>query len=87
IEGTITAVLKKVLSLADSIMTLVYRGIQGAGDLMKWWDRLDDTTKGLIKVLGGLLVAWRVLNSAFIKSPIGMITALIAALVLLYDDY
>lgn len=87
IEGTITAVLKKVLSLADSIMTLVYRGVQGAGDLMRWWDRLDDTTKGLIKVLGGLLLAWRMLNSAFITSPIGMVTALIAALVALYDDY
>ncbi|EMB6251748.1 TPA: lytic transglycosylase [Serratia marcescens] len=87
IEGTITAVLKKVLSLADSIMTLVYRGVQGAGDLMRWWDRLDDTTKGLIKVLGGLLLAWRMLNSVFITSPIGMVTALIAALVALYDDY
>ncbi len=87
IEGTITAVLKKVLSLADSIMTLVYRGVQGAGDLMRWWDRLDDTTKGLIKVLGGLLLAWRVMNSAFLTSPIGMVTALIAALVALYDDY
>lgn len=87
IEGTITAVLKKVLSLADSIMTLVYRGAQGAGDLMRWWDRLDDTTKGLIKVLGGLLLAWRMLNSAFLTSPIGMVTALIAALVALYDDY
>lgn len=87
IEGTITAVLKKVLSLADSIMTLVYRGVQGAGDLMRWWDRLDDTTKGLIKVLGGLLLAWRMLNSALLTSPIGMVTALIAALVALYDDY
>lgn len=87
IEGTITAVLKKVLSLADSIMTLVYRGVQGAGELMRWWDRLDDTTKGLIKVLGGLLLAWRLLNSAFLTSPIGMVTALIAALVALYDDY
>ncbi|HEJ7839677.1 TPA: lytic transglycosylase [Serratia marcescens] len=87
IEGTITAVLKKVLSLADSIMTLVYRGVQGVGDLMRWWDRLDDTTKGLIKVLGGLLLAWRMLNSAFLTSPIGMVTVLIAALVALYDDY
>ncbi len=87
IEGTITAVLKKVLSLADSIMTLVYRGVQGAGDLMRWWDRLDDKTKGLIKVLGGLLAAWSVLNSAFVNSPIGIITALAATLIALYDDY
>lgn len=87
IEGVITAVLKKVLSLADSIMTLVYRGIQGFGSLMKWWDGLDDKTKLLIKSFGGLLVAWRILNSAFIKSPIGMLTALVVALLLLYDDY
>ncbi|UAN57991.1 lytic transglycosylase [Serratia sp. JSRIV004] len=87
IEGAITAVLKKVLSLADSIMTFVYRGVQGFGSLMKWWDRLDGKTKGLIKIFGGLLVAWRLLNNAFIRSPIGMVTALIAALVLLYDDY
>lgn len=87
IEGTITAVLKKVLSLADSIMTLVYRGVQGAGDLIKWWDKLDSGTQHLIQVLGGLLVAWRVLNSAFLTSPIGIISALAASLVLLYDDY
>ncbi|MFV9038960.1 lytic transglycosylase [Serratia fonticola] len=87
IEGMITAVLKKVLSLADSIMTFVYRGVQGFGSLMKWWDQLDDKTKGLIKIFGGLLVAWRILNSAFITSPIGIVTALIASLVLLYDDY
>ncbi|MBI6182677.1 lytic transglycosylase domain-containing protein [Serratia proteamaculans] len=87
IEGTITAVLKKVLSLADSIMRLVYRGIQGVGDLMKWWGKLDDSTKNLIKLFGGLLVAWRILNSAFVKSPIGMISALVATLILLYDDY
>ncbi|CAI0818517.1 lytic transglycosylase [Serratia proteamaculans] len=87
IEGTITAVLKKVLSLADSIMTLVYRGVQGVGDLIKWWDKLDSGTQRLIQVLGGLLVAWRVLNSAFLTSPIGIISALAASLVLLYDDY
>lgn len=87
IEGTITAVLKKVLSLADSIMTLVCRGVQGVGDLIKWWDKLDSGTQHLIQVLGGLLVAWRVLNSAFLTSPIGIISALAASLVLLYDDY
>ncbi|HEJ7993751.1 TPA: lytic transglycosylase [Serratia liquefaciens] len=87
IEGTITAVLKKVLSLADSIMTLVYRGVQGVGDLIKWWDKLDSGTQHLIQVLSGLLVAWRVLNSAFLTSPIGIISALAASLVLLYDDF
>ncbi|CAI1594028.1 lytic transglycosylase [Serratia fonticola] len=87
IEGAITAVLKKVLSLADSIMTFVYRGVQGFGSLMKWWDQLDDKTKGLIKILGGVLVAWRLLNTAFVTSPIGIVSALAISLIGLYDDY
>lgn len=87
IEGMITAVLKKVLSLADSIMTFVYRGVQGFGSLMKWWDQLDDKTKGLIKILGGVLVVWRLLNNAFLRSPIGIVWAMAIALIGLYDDY
>ncbi|MBJ9021179.1 lytic transglycosylase, partial [Citrobacter farmeri] len=34
-----------------------------------------------------LLVAWRLLNSAFLASPIGIVMMLAGALVLLYDDY
>ncbi|WP_262365170.1 lytic transglycosylase domain-containing protein, partial [Enterobacter hormaechei] len=52
-----------------------------------WWKRLDDGSKNLLKIFGALLVAWRLLNSAFLKSPIGIITTLILAIGLLYDDY
>lgn len=37
--------------------------------------------------IGAILIAWRLLNAAFLKSPIGLITTLILAIGLLYDDY
>ncbi len=66
---------------------MAWRLIQGAGSIIDWWKRLDDGSKNLLKIFGALLVAWRLLNSAFLKSPIGIITTLILAIGLLYDDY
>ncbi|WP_176692779.1 hypothetical protein [Photorhabdus luminescens] len=87
IEKVITRVLNVVLDLADGITLLVTRAGEAISDLIGWWDRLDDSTKTVIKALGGLLFAWKILNTAFMTSPIGMITALAAALLLLYEDY
>lgn len=87
IEQTITSGVKGILWLAEVIGRVVYRLIQAAGDIREWWGSLDKSTQGLIVTLGGLLIAWKVLNSAFMKSPIGMVTMLIGALALLYDDY
>lgn len=49
--------------------------------------KLDAETKTLIEVIGGLVVAMRILNSTFWMSPIGLITGLIVALGLLWEDY
>ncbi|CNK98238.1 transglycosylase SLT domain-containing protein [Yersinia enterocolitica] len=87
IEDTLTKIIKAVLWLANAFTRMAYRAIQAVGQVIDWWKNLSDGGKRLIGVLGGLLVAWKVLNSAFIKSPIGLITALIVSLGLLYDDY
>ncbi|MCI1676637.1 MAG: transglycosylase SLT domain-containing protein [Ewingella americana] len=87
IEDTITRGVKGILWLADAIGRVVFRLIQAAGDIRQWFNNLDSGTQKLIAAFGGLLVAWKLLNSAFLTSPIGMITALIGSLVLLYDDY
>ena len=87
IEETITRGIKGLLWLADVIGRVVFRLIQAAGDIQGWWKTLDAGTQKLIATFGGLLMAWRILNSAFLASPIGIITTLIGALVLLYDDY
>ncbi|CZV70693.1 lytic transglycosylase%2C catalytic [Enterobacter hormaechei] len=87
IEKTLTRVIKCVIWLANAFTRMAWRLIQGAGSVIDWWKRLDDGSKNLLKIFGALLVAWRLLNSAFLKSPIGIITTLILAIGLLYDDY
>ncbi|WP_208951187.1 transglycosylase SLT domain-containing protein [Rahnella sp. ChDrAdgB13] len=87
IESTITRGVKGLLWLADVIGRVVFRLIQAAGDIREWWNSLDKGTQQLIETFGALIVAWRVLNSAFLASPIGLITALGLALIALYDDY
>lgn len=87
IEETLTRVIKVVIWLANAFTRMAWRLIQGAGSVIDWWKRLDDGSKNLLKIFGALLVAWRLLNSAFLKSPIGIITTLILAIGLLYDDY
>lgn len=87
IEETLTKVIKGVIWLANAFTRMAWRLIQGAGSVIDWWKRLDEGSKNLLKIFGALLVAWRLLNSAFLKSPIGIITTLILAIGLLYDDY
>ena len=87
IEQTITSGVKGILWLAEVIGRVVYRLIQAGGDIMQWWSSLDKSTQRLIEVFGALVIAWRILNGAFLMSPIGMITALGLAILALYDDY
>ncbi|HIF2382872.1 TPA: lytic transglycosylase catalytic [Salmonella enterica] len=87
IEETLTKVIKGVIWLANAFTRMAWRLMQGAGSVIDWWKRLDDGSKNLLKIFGALLLAWRLLNSAFLKSPIGVIATLILAIGLLYDDY
>ncbi|MNB62556.1 hypothetical protein D3C81_47710 [compost metagenome] len=87
IEETLTKVIKGILWLADAFTRMAYRVIQSAGDVIAWWKKLDEGSKQFLMTIGAILVAWRLLNAAFLKSPIGLITTLIIGLGLLYDDY
>lgn len=87
IEVTITKVIKGILWLGEIVGRVVFRIVDGVGDIIEWWGKLDAETKTLIEVIGGLVVAMRILNSTFWMSPIGLITGLIVALGLLWEDY
>lgn len=87
IEGVITSSVKGILWLAEVIGRVVYRLIQAGADIMEWWSSLDKSTQRLIEIFGALVIAWRILNGAFLMSPIGIITALSVAILALYDDY
>ncbi|SBW53055.1 lytic transglycosylase, catalytic [Klebsiella pneumoniae] len=87
IEGAITAGVKGVLWFGEIIGRVVYRLIQLTGDIINWWKSLNTETRQIIEVFGALMIAWRLLNSAFAMSPIGRVIMLGAALIGLYDDY
>ncbi|EPH7603418.1 lytic transglycosylase catalytic [Escherichia coli] len=87
IEVTITKVIKGILWLGEIVGRVAFRIVDGVGDIIEWWGKLDAETKTLIEVIGGLVVAIRILNSTFWMSPIGLITGLIVALGLLWEDY
>lgn len=87
IEGAITGTVKGILWAGEMVGRAIYRLIQAASDIRAWWIGLDSDTQKLIQTLGGLLVAWRLLNAAMLASPITWVLALAGALLLLYDDY
>lgn len=87
IEQGVTAAIKGILWLADAVGRVVMRLLQAAGDISDWWQQLDGDSKKLLETLGAVLVAWRLLNSAMLASPVTWVLALAGALVLLYDDY
>lgn len=87
IEVTITKVIKGILWLGEIVGRVAFRIVDGVGDIIDWWGKLDAETKNLIEVIGGLVVAMRIFNSTFWMSPIGLITGLIVALGLLWEDY
>lgn len=87
IEGAITGTVKGILWAGEMVGRVIYRLIQAASDIRTWWIGLDSDTQKLIQTLGGLLVAWRLLNAAMLASPVSWVLALAAAILLLYDDY
>ncbi|HEM8625219.1 TPA: lytic transglycosylase, partial [Citrobacter amalonaticus] len=87
IEAVLTKVIKGILWAGDAITRVLWRAGGAVSDIIDWFKRLDPATQQLITLFGALLVAWRLLNSAFLASPIGIVMILAGALVLLYDDY
>jgi hypothetical protein len=57
------------------------------GDVIAWFKKLDPMTKLFIEGLTAIGVAWVILNSKFVRSPLGIVTMLSVALVELYTDW
>ncbi|MDH0356862.1 lytic transglycosylase catalytic [Morganella sp. GD04133] len=87
IEKFILKVTGAILKLSDILEHVVYRSVKGIRDLTGWWDRLDESTKGMIKTFGLVLAAWLALNKGFLTSPVGLMITALTALFLLWDDY
>lgn len=87
ITDIIAKVLGFVLKLADALGTMVMRGIQVISRLVDWFGGLSTESQTIIKWIGGILIAWKLLSAGFLATPLGRLTMLITSLALLWDDY
>ncbi|CCV60943.1 lytic transglycosylase [Yersinia enterocolitica] len=87
IEAVLMKVIKGVLWAGDAVTRVLWRTGQAVGDVINWFKKLDPITQQLIMLFGGLLLAWRLLNTAFLTSPVGIVLSLGTAIFALYDDY
>lgn len=87
IGKTITTVLDLVMRVADAVATLGIRGAQALSWLVDWFRNLTPEAQRIIEIIGGILIAWRLLSAGFLATPLGRILALAAALASLWDDY
>lgn len=87
IESVVTKVVKGVLFAADAIAQMAWRVSHVVGGLIEWFKKLPPDIQQLIALVSALVSAWQVLNSEFLKSPIGLVIALGTTLFSLYDDY
>lgn len=87
IESVVTKVVKGVLFAADAITQMAWRVSQAVGGLIEWFKKLPPDVQKLIALISTLVSAWQLLNTEFLKSPVGLILALGTALFALYDDY
>lgn len=77
----------KFLAVAEGVAQLALRAVQAAQDIGTWWGNLSQSSRSLIEAFGAVLLAWRLLNTGFLATPLGAVVALGLALGSLYDDY
>jgi hypothetical protein len=87
IKKVLEAVISVVLRIASVISAFIYRVIKTISAVVKWFDNLSASNKKVVIGLGLFLAAWKLLNLEFLKTPLGVILAGLAGLLLLIDDY
>lgn len=88
ISAAITWVADKLLIAAGVVTQLAGRTVDAVRDISGWWGTLSESNRTLTASFAALVVGWRLLNAAFLASPIGLvIAALGGAFLLLYDDF
>lgn len=87
IENVLMKVINGVLWAGDVVARVFWRTGQAISSLIDGFKKLDPVSQDLIMLFGGLLAAWRILNTAFLTSPVGMVIALGAAILALVEDY
>jgi hypothetical protein len=91
IENALQPILETIVTIGSAVAQLTGRAFQLMGELISPVVKLlvdaNKYTHGWIFKIGALIVAWKAFNLSFLMSPLGLIIALGAALLLLYDDF
>lgn len=88
----------KIIDTATRLIDILYSMFKAVANLGKmfvdmisrvidWWNQADETFKTVVIALGAVTAALVVLNSEFMKSPIGRFITLMIALAALIEDY
>jgi hypothetical protein len=87
IIASIKPIIKEMVKLGSIVIKvgLIFGGL--ASDIISALSKINDATDGWALKIAAVAVAWKRLNFAFLRSPIGMIIELALAFALLYDDY
>lgn len=94
----VSANMPKILAMLEKFVKFIFKAFEGVvllgtrlwSILSRVWDmleKLDDITGGWSTKIIAVIAAWKLLNLAFITTPIGMIITGLLALLALYDDF
>lgn len=84
---TISPILKSLLDLTQAFFILVRRVGEGAGKLIDVFKSINNATGGWAGYILAAVAAWKLLNIAFLASPIGRLILFGLTLALLIDDF
>lgn len=86
VMNNLEPILKFILRTAESFVILGSRFISVGADMIKFIFKLNDATGGWAGYILMAAAAWKFLNLAFLKSPLGLLIAFGIAIALLVDD-
>jgi muramidase (phage lysozyme) len=87
IVSGLTRIVDGVLVVIDALARAGSRIGEAIVAIHDWFLTLSPDSQELITRFGEIVIAWRLLNTAFLTSPLGLILSFAAALALLYEDY
>ena len=89
--GKITAILsglmKVLMAVVKSFLAIGSTVLNVVSGVIDWWTRASTLFKGVVIGIGAITAAILVMNSAFMKSPLGRLITLAAIIGLLIDDF
>lgn len=87
IIGAIMPIINVILRIAEAFFTIVGRIASAAASIIGWLLKMNAATDGWAGYILAAAAAWKYLNLAFLKTPLGQLIALAAVVALLIDDF